>query len=94
VDSPYGAVQSKLDGPLGEARRYHPGMFLVLGESGTVIGCEYSNLLDTCCLLHSPDSWFLEREEARVEQCLGVLPLGMNIHSSFAAVPRSYGSRV
>lgn len=94
MNSPHGLVHKEPDhGTPVEARMYHPGVFPVLGESETATGREYSTpkTKRDCCLLQNPASWLLDCE-ARVEQCLGMLPLGMSILSSFAADPRSYGS--
>jgi hypothetical protein len=92
VDKPYGVVQSKLDRPPAEARRYHPGTFPALGESGTATSCGYSTpkRLDMYCLLHNPGTWLFDCE-VQVERRREV-PLGKDILSSFAAVPHSYGS--
>lgn len=53
VHSSRGMDQSKPDGPLVEARRYHPGIFRVRGGSGIATGCEYSTQNETPYALHT-----------------------------------------
>ena len=43
------------------------------------------------CILYTPVAWLLDCE-ALMERCLGVLPHQNDIHSSFDADRRPYGS--